>query len=86
MRSGQGRPGIIEVENAHWLDATSEAYVAALIERLAGAPVLLLITCRPGYRPDWLDKSYATQIALPALGRRRQPRDSRGHSRPGGGG
>jgi tetratricopeptide (TPR) repeat protein len=25
---------------------------------------LLLLTYRPGYRPPWLDKSYATQIAL----------------------
>ena len=73
LRRGQTRPNsiapsIIEVENAHWLDATSDAYFTDLIDRLAGAPVLLLITCRPGYRPAWLDKSYATQIALPPLG------------------
>ncbi len=61
-------PTIIEVENAHWLDATSGAYVTALADRLAGAPVLLLLTFRPGYRPRWLDKSYVTQIALPSLG------------------
>ncbi len=61
-------PCVIEVENAHWLDATSEAYFTALIDRLGGTPIMLLLTCRPGYRPGWLDKSYVTQIALPSLG------------------
>jgi tetratricopeptide (TPR) repeat protein len=63
----QQQPYIIEVENAHWIDATSEAYLSALIERLAGTPLLLLMTFRPGYRPTWLDKSYVTQIALQPL-------------------
>ena len=68
LHAGDPYPCVIEVENAHWIDATSEAFLMALIDRLVGAPVLLLITFRPGYRPSWLDKSYVTQIALPALG------------------
>ena len=32
-----------------------------------------MTTYRPGYSPSWLDKSYATQLALPRL----QPHDSR---------
>jgi DNA-binding winged helix-turn-helix (wHTH) protein/tetratricopeptide (TPR) repeat protein len=71
--SGQQRPCILEVEDVHWIDATSEAYLAALAERLAGFPILLLVTFRPGYRPPWLDISSATQIALQRLG----PDDSR---------
>lgn len=67
LRRGQQHPCVIEVENAHWIDATSEAYLSALIERLAGTPLLLLVTFRPGYRPTWLDKSYVTQIALQPL-------------------
>ena len=68
LRGSESAPCVLEVENAHWIDATSEAYFTALIDRLVGAPVLLLITFRPGYRPTWLDKSYVTQLALPALG------------------
>ncbi|PON19041.1 hypothetical protein C2W62_04825 [Candidatus Entotheonella serta] len=67
LRSSERTPCVLEVENAHWLDATSEAYFTALIDRLVGAPILLLITFRPGYQPTWLNKSYVTQIALPAL-------------------
>jgi hypothetical protein len=37
------------------------------VDGLAGAAILLQATCRPGYRVPWLDKSYATQIALQPL-------------------
>jgi len=39
----------------------------SLIENLAGASILLLVTYRPGYRPPWMEKSYVTQIALHRL-------------------
>ncbi len=61
------RPIVCAVENLHWMDRTSEECLASLVESLAGAPVLLLATYRPGYRPPWMDKSYATQIALQPL-------------------
>src|SRR5690606_17671347 len=51
----------------HWIDPSSQEVVAALVERLVGARVLLLLTYRPGYRPHWIAKSYATQIALSRL-------------------
>jgi predicted ATPase len=35
-----------------------------------GAPILLLGTYRPGYRPPWVEKSYATQVALRPLATR----------------
>ena len=34
---------------------------------MARAPLLVLVTYRPGYRPPWVDKSYATQVALQPL-------------------
>ena len=43
------------------------------MEQLVGAKILLLLTYRPGYCPPWIDKSYATQVALARL----EPRDSR---------
>jgi DNA-binding winged helix-turn-helix (wHTH) protein/tetratricopeptide (TPR) repeat protein len=67
LRSSQQQPLILVVEDLHWIDLTSEAYLAALVEHLAGFPLLLLTTYRPGYRPLWMDKSYATQLTLPRL-------------------
>lgn len=63
----QRQPRLIIIENLHWIDATSEAYLAALVEQLGGTPTLVVVTYRPGYRPAWLEKSYATQMTLQAL-------------------
>ena len=64
------QPLVLLVEDLHWIDQTSEAFLASLVERLAAAPILLLTTYRPGYRPPWMDRSYATQLALRPLGPR----------------
>jgi class 3 adenylate cyclase/tetratricopeptide (TPR) repeat protein len=67
LQGSQQRPLLFEVEDLQWIDRMSEAYLAALVESMAGAPILLLTTYRPGYRPPWLDKSYAAQLALRSL-------------------
>ncbi|HEX2224551.1 MAG TPA: AAA family ATPase, partial [Thermoanaerobaculia bacterium] len=64
---GQGRLVLLEIEDLHWADETSEELLSYLAEGAARAPVLLLATYRSGYRPTWLDKSYATQIAMRRL-------------------
>ena len=58
---------ILGVEDLHWVDKTSEEYLASLVESLSGAPILLLSTYRPGYRPPWMEKSFATQVSLRPL-------------------
>jgi class 3 adenylate cyclase/tetratricopeptide (TPR) repeat protein len=72
-QASRQQPLILAVENLHWIDPTSEAWLASLVERLGDVPVLLLATYRPGYQPPWLRHSAATQMALPQL----SPRDSR---------
>jgi class 3 adenylate cyclase/tetratricopeptide (TPR) repeat protein len=63
----QQRPLVLTLEDAHWIDQTSEDFFSTLVESLVRVPALLLVSYRPGYRPPWLDKSYATQLALPPL-------------------
>jgi tetratricopeptide (TPR) repeat protein len=67
LKASRRRPIAFVVEDLHWMDKSSEECVAAMVQGLAGAPVLFLATYRPGYRPSWMDKSYATQIALQPL-------------------
>jgi hypothetical protein len=67
LKGSQQRPLIVEIEDLHWIDKTSEEYLASLGESVAGAAILLFTTYRPGYRPPWIDKSYATQLSLRSL-------------------
>jgi len=67
LLSSQQRPLILTIEDVHWIDRSSSTYVEALAESLPGAPILLLLTFRPGHQPSVMTRSYATQIALSPL-------------------
>jgi class 3 adenylate cyclase/tetratricopeptide (TPR) repeat protein len=67
VKGSQRRPIIFAVEDVHWVDRPSEEYLDSLVESLPGTRILFVSTYRPGYRPPWLDRSYATQIALRPL-------------------
>lgn len=64
---------VMEIEDLHWIDATSEDFLGSLVEGLGAARILLLCTYRSGWQPKWMDKSYATQLSL----RRLSDQDSR---------
>ena len=63
----QHQPLILAVDNVHWIDATSAAWLAFLVERLASTAVLLLVTARPGAPLPWGAHTAVTQLALPPL-------------------
>jgi tetratricopeptide (TPR) repeat protein len=67
LRTSRQQPLVLEIEDLHWIDRTSEECLTFLAESLAEAPVLLIGTYRPGYRPPWSDRSFATQLALGRL-------------------
>jgi transcriptional regulator with AAA-type ATPase domain/tetratricopeptide (TPR) repeat protein/class 3 adenylate cyclase len=67
LKGSRHKPLIIVVEDLHWIDRTSEEYFASLVETIAGTRILLVSTYRFGYRPPWIEKSYAAQIALQPL-------------------
>ena len=67
LTRSQQHPLILAVEDLHWSDPTSEEFLASLVEGLPGTALLVLGTYRPGYRPAWLEKSYATQLSVPPL-------------------
>jgi class 3 adenylate cyclase/tetratricopeptide (TPR) repeat protein len=72
LNGSRGRPIIFVVEDLHWIDRVSEEFFSRLVDDLQGAPILVVCTYRPGYSAPWMQRSYATQIALPRLG----PRDA----------
>lgn len=61
------QPLVLALEDLHWLDKISEEFVGFLAEAIAGTRILVVATYRPGYRPPWIDRSYAAQTPLEAL-------------------
>jgi tetratricopeptide (TPR) repeat protein len=67
FKAAKRTPLLIAVEDIHWIDSTSEEFLTTLVERLAGASIMIVTTCRPGYRLPWLDRSYLAQMTLRPL-------------------
>jgi len=61
-------PAVVLIEDLHWLDAASDAFLANLVESLPGTRVLLLANFRPEYHAPWMQKSYYQQLPLFPLG------------------
>ena len=62
-RAGEG-VGVLLVEDLHWLDPGSEAFLENLVESLPGSRTLLVANFRPEYRSGWTQRSYYQQLPL----------------------
>jgi class 3 adenylate cyclase/tetratricopeptide (TPR) repeat protein len=62
-----GRPLVVLVEDLHWIDQTSEEFLAEFAGELPSVPIMLMVTYRPGYSPPWAGKSFTSQLALRPL-------------------
>jgi len=67
VRGSQQRPLILAIEDAHWIDRTTEAFLDYMIGWLTRTPILLIILYRPEYTHPWGSKSYYTKIGLDQL-------------------
>jgi len=61
------RPVLLVLEDAHWLDPTTEALIGELIAAIADTAVLVLATLRPEYQAPWLGHAHLTMIVLNRL-------------------
>jgi class 3 adenylate cyclase/tetratricopeptide (TPR) repeat protein len=63
------QPLVLLVEDLHWLDATTLAWLGRLVEQAATAPLLLLMTMRPNMvELSWATHAGVTQVTLSPLG------------------
>ncbi len=62
------QPILTVIEDLHWLDSASEAYLANHVEALQGTQSMALVNFRPDYHAQWMSRSYYRQIALSPLG------------------
>ena len=60
---------MLAFEDLHWADPTSLDLMQALAERGAQAPLLIIATARPEFRPPWSLRSHHSVISLSPLDR-----------------
>lgn len=58
------RPLCIILENLHWIDGETQAFLDSFVASLSAHRVLLIVTYRPEYQHPWASKPYYTQITL----------------------
>jgi class 3 adenylate cyclase/tetratricopeptide (TPR) repeat protein len=71
IRESQKQPLILLMEDLHWIDSETQAFLDSLVESLPMARILLLVNYRPGYSHPWAGKTYYTLLRvdpLPATG------------------
>src|SRR5262249_36264220 len=61
------RPTVLLLEDLHWIDGQSETVVQALMSLATTRPLLVLLTWRTEYAPDWLAGVNVLRIWLRSL-------------------
>ena len=69
LAGARSQPVVLAFEDLHWADPTSLDLLRALADRGAQAPLLLLATTRPEFRPPWSLRSHHSLISLSPLDR-----------------
>ena len=67
-------PGLMIVEDAHWIDPTTLEVISTIVDRLQDAAVLLIFTYRPEFEPPWGSYSHVTLLSLNRLRRQQGAR------------
>ncbi|MCP4662173.1 MAG: AAA family ATPase [bacterium] len=61
------QPVVLFVEDLQWADAATVELVERLVDRIAGARILAVVTFRPAFRPPWPSSERVTRIILERL-------------------
>jgi predicted ATPase len=60
-------PTLCVFEDAHWLDPSTLELLELIISRIDHARVLLIVSCRPEFRPAWITRANTTMHSLTRL-------------------
>jgi len=64
LQESRRQPLVVVVEDLHWIDEKTEEALAALVDVVASAPVLLILTYRPGFAHSLGERTYYSRLAL----------------------
>jgi class 3 adenylate cyclase/predicted ATPase len=62
-------PVLATVEDVHWMDPTSLELMTFIIDRVAEASALFILTFRPEFQPEWTEKPNVSVLRLNGLQR-----------------
>ena len=60
-------PCVILIEDLHWLDEASMEFLSVLTEQMAGSRAMLLLTYRPPFVANWMQRPFFRSIDLSEL-------------------
>ena len=60
-------PVLLDLEDAHWIDPTTLELMTRLIDSIASARVLLVVTARPEFVSPWTGRDHVLTLALSRL-------------------
>jgi len=63
----RGHPGLIIIDDLHWADPTTMAWIDLLVGQVPTQPLLVLVTARPPCHPAWLSRPRTSAITLGRL-------------------
>ena len=63
------RPTLCVFEDGHWLDPSTLELLELAISRVVHARILLVVSCRPEFRPAWFTRADVTTHSLTRLSR-----------------
>ncbi|MGA9561489.1 MAG: AAA family ATPase, partial [Pseudolabrys sp.] len=61
------RPTVCIFEDAHWLDPSTLELLELVVSRIDHARLLLIVSCRPEFRPQWITHPNITTLSLTRL-------------------
>src|SRR2546425_3345821 len=64
---GRSEPGVLFVDDLHWIDPESDTFLAGMIESMAGTRTVLLVNYRPEYTAPWTARPDYRQVELRPL-------------------
>ena len=67
VHNEQGTSTVAFIDDLHWIDPGSDAFVAQFVEATAVSRNLFLVNFRPEYQAEWTNKTYYQQLPLVPL-------------------
>src|SRR5579863_298431 len=69
IRLSGGEPVLFVLEDAHWIDPTTQELLTRLIDSIKSARVLAIVTARPEFVSPWAGRDHVASLALSRLGK-----------------